>query len=117
MGDSIATNLFMVGYAYQRGLLPLSEAAILKAIELNGTAVESNKRAFQLGTPGGGRSGEGCRGGRCPRELPDSQRLSDVARRDRSRAASKFLTDYQDAAYAKRYTDLVAQRAARPKRA
>src|SRR5258708_39250079 len=44
MGDSIATNLFMVGYAYQRGLIPVSEAAILKAIELNGAAVGSNPR-------------------------------------------------------------------------
>ena len=51
MGDSIATNLFMVGFAYQRGLIPLSEAAILRAIELNGAAVESNKQSFKLGTP------------------------------------------------------------------
>src|SRR5207342_2069026 len=42
MGDSIATNLFMVGYAYQRGLLPLGEEAITRAIELNGAAVDSN---------------------------------------------------------------------------
>ena len=49
MGDSIATNLFMVGYAYQRGLLPLGEAAILRAIELNGAAVESNKQSFRWG--------------------------------------------------------------------
>ena len=49
MGDSIATNLFMVGYAYQRGRLPISQAAIEKAIALNGTAVESNKRSFQGG--------------------------------------------------------------------
>ena len=49
MGDSIATNLFMVGYAYQRGLLPLGEAAILRAIELNGAAVESNKQSFHWG--------------------------------------------------------------------
>ena len=49
MGDSIATNLFMVGYAYQRGLLPVGEAAILRAIELNGAAVESNKQSFYWG--------------------------------------------------------------------
>ena len=49
MGDSIATNLFMVGFAYQRGLLPLSEAAILRAIELNATAVESNRQSFLWG--------------------------------------------------------------------
>ena len=49
MGDSIATNLFMVGYAYQRGLLPLSEASILRAIELNGAAIESNRQSFRWG--------------------------------------------------------------------
>ncbi|MGE5150603.1 MAG: indolepyruvate ferredoxin oxidoreductase family protein, partial [Rhodospirillaceae bacterium] len=49
MGDSIATNLFMVGFAYQRGLLPLSETSILKAIEINGAAVESNTQSFKWG--------------------------------------------------------------------
>src|SRR5215203_3050202 len=49
MGDSIATNLFMVGYAYQRGLIPVGEPAIMKAIELNGAAVESNTLAFRWG--------------------------------------------------------------------
>src|SRR5690349_628913 len=46
MGDSIATNLFMVGYAFQKGLIPLAERSILQAIEINGAAVESNKGAF-----------------------------------------------------------------------
>ena len=49
MGDSIATNLFMVGYAYQRGLIPVGEEAIVRAIELNATAVESNKQSFRWG--------------------------------------------------------------------
>jgi indolepyruvate ferredoxin oxidoreductase len=49
MGDSIATNLFMVGFAYQRGLLPVSEAAILRAIELNAAAIEANKQSFRWG--------------------------------------------------------------------
>jgi indolepyruvate ferredoxin oxidoreductase len=49
MGDSIATNLFMVGYAYQKGLLPVSEASILRSLELNGAAVESNKKSFHWG--------------------------------------------------------------------
>src|SRR5438270_9394681 len=49
MGDSIATNLFMVGFAYQRGLLPLTEQAIVRAIELNGASVESNKQSFRWG--------------------------------------------------------------------
>src|SRR5205085_2543793 len=49
MGDSIATNLFMVGYAWQKGFIPVREASILQAIELNGAAVESNKKAFEWG--------------------------------------------------------------------
>ncbi|HEX8375937.1 MAG TPA: 2-oxoacid:acceptor oxidoreductase family protein, partial [Geminicoccaceae bacterium] len=49
MGDSIGTNMLMLGYAWQKGLVPLSEAAILHAIELNGAAVEFNKQAFAWG--------------------------------------------------------------------
>jgi indolepyruvate ferredoxin oxidoreductase len=49
MGHSIATNIFMLGYAFQRGLMPLSLEAILRAIELNGAAVEDNRRAFHWG--------------------------------------------------------------------
>ena len=44
MGDSIATNPFMLGYAYQKGLLPISGESILKAIEVHGVAVQSNKK-------------------------------------------------------------------------
>jgi len=49
IGDAIATNLFMLGYAYQRGLVPIGHAAIEQAIALNGTAVEANKAAFNWG--------------------------------------------------------------------
>ena len=49
MGDSIATNLFMLGFAYQKGAIPISEAALLRAIELNGVAIESNKKSFLWG--------------------------------------------------------------------
>ena len=62
MGDSIATNLFMVGYAFQRGLIPLGEAAIMRAIELNGAGDRIEQAELQLGTPGGGRSGARRRG-------------------------------------------------------
>ena len=51
-GDAIATNMFLVGYAFQQGLIPLSQEAIMRAIELNGVAVESNQRAFQWGRIG-----------------------------------------------------------------
>nr|WP_025899198.1 DUF6537 domain-containing protein [Sneathiella glossodoripedis] len=49
MGDSIAANLFLLGYAYQKGTIPLSAAAIEQAIELNGVAIEANKRSFAWG--------------------------------------------------------------------
>lgn len=49
MGDSIAANLFMLGYAFQRGAVPVALGSLLKAIELNGVAVASNQQAFQWG--------------------------------------------------------------------
>ena len=49
MGDPIACNFFMVGYAFQKGLLPLSSNAIHKALELNGVQVEFNQKAFEWG--------------------------------------------------------------------
>ncbi len=49
MGDAIATNLFMLGYAWQQGLVPLSFEALMRAVELNGAAVEMNKTAFAWG--------------------------------------------------------------------
>ncbi len=106
MGDSIATNLFMVGYAYQRGVLPLAEASILRAIELNETAIEANKQSFRWGRLAAVEP-ERVSALAIPRAVPETQRLSEsldemIARR------VKFLTDYQDAAYAKRYSDLVA---------
>jgi indolepyruvate ferredoxin oxidoreductase len=49
LGDTIATNLFMLGFAFQKGLIPLAASSLLHAIELNGIAVEANKRAFHWG--------------------------------------------------------------------
>src|ERR1700749_2629045 len=49
LGDSIATNMMMMGYAYQRGLLPLTAQAIEQAIEVNGVAGKINPQAFRLG--------------------------------------------------------------------
>ena len=107
MGDSIATNLFMVGFAYQRGLLPVSEDAIVRAIELNGTAIESNKQSFRWGRLAAVDPAR-VSAAAIPSAIPDSQRMSGsldeiIARR------AEFLTGYQDAAYAKRYTDFVAK--------
>ncbi|WJR81171.1 indolepyruvate ferredoxin oxidoreductase family protein [Bradyrhizobium sp. NP1] len=49
LGDSIATNIMLMGYAYQKGLLPLSAEAIEKAIEVNGVSIKMNTEAFRLG--------------------------------------------------------------------
>ncbi|MCW5299476.1 indolepyruvate ferredoxin oxidoreductase family protein [Herbaspirillum lusitanum] len=110
MGDAIATNMFMLGYAWQRGWVPLSESALLKAIELNALSVEFNKQAF-----GWGRAA-----------AHDADMVAQAARRngmtaqviDFKRPPSleevlakrvDFLTQYQNAAYARRYSDFVAQ--------
>jgi indolepyruvate ferredoxin oxidoreductase len=108
MGDSIATNLFMVGYAYQRGLLPLSEASILKAIELNGAAIESNKQSFNWGRLAAVDGARVAAAAVPPAAKPESQRLSQSLDEMIERRV-EFLTAYQDAAYAKRYSDLVAK--------
>ena len=49
MGDSIATNLFMLGFAFQKGLCRFRLTPSMRAIELNGAAVEINKRSFSWG--------------------------------------------------------------------
>jgi indolepyruvate ferredoxin oxidoreductase len=77
MGDSIATNLFMVGYAYQRGLIPVGEAAILK-----GDRAERRRRRIEqaellLGPPCRGRAGARRRRRDPAADKPESQRLSE----------------------------------------
>jgi indolepyruvate ferredoxin oxidoreductase len=49
LGDSIATNLFMLGYAFQKGLVPLSVESIMQAIKLNGVSVTKNQETFAWG--------------------------------------------------------------------
>jgi indolepyruvate ferredoxin oxidoreductase len=49
MGDQVFANILLTGFAWQRGLIPLGLAAIDRALELNGTAVAANRRAFALG--------------------------------------------------------------------
>ncbi|HZZ95144.1 MAG TPA: indolepyruvate ferredoxin oxidoreductase family protein [Usitatibacter sp.] len=109
MGDSIATNLFMVGFAWQRGLIPLAESSIIQAIELNGAAVESNRKAFEWGRRAAVEPDFVQRAATPPEDLRrDSLRLSDdldelIARR------RAFLVDYQSEKYAARYETFVAK--------
>jgi indolepyruvate ferredoxin oxidoreductase len=162
MGDAIAANLFMLGYAWQQGLVPLSLDAIMRAVELNGAAVEMNKTAFAWGRlavvePAAVAEAAGVirnaptRAETTPRELPLlpptpseghesglSPRDADLRAEDElrhvpasaagdvaflplddlrlSRSLDElvarrvaFLTDYQNAAYARRYADFVAR--------
>ena len=53
MGDPIASNMFMLGAAWQRGLVPIRREAIDRAIELNGVAIDANKQAFEWGRRAG----------------------------------------------------------------
>ncbi len=104
MGDAIFGNLFLLGHAWQRGLVPVSLAAMHKAIELNGVAVEANLKAFLWGRRAAHDRAavERFASPATVVELPRTPTLDDlVARR------TAYLTDYQDAAYAGRYRDLV----------
>ena len=104
MGDSIATNLFMLGFAYQKGLLPLSGAALMRAIELNGTAVAANQKAFQWGRCAAVdlKSVESAATPAQPVILTMPQTLASFVMR---RVVD--LTAYQDARYARHYEAMV----------
>jgi indolepyruvate ferredoxin oxidoreductase len=105
MGDSIAANLFMLGYAFQKGSLPLTLAAIERAIALNGVAVDANKRSFGFGRLAAHDRGQVealVHGALHDDAAPEPQGLDALVEH---RAA--FLKSYQNAAYAQRYRDSV----------
>ena len=110
LGDSIGSNLFLLGYAWQHGLVPVSAAALEEAIELNGVAVEFNKQAFLWGRRCADQP-EKVLGLLEDRDVPAPPSLQDTID---DRAAR--LADYQDDAYAQRYRELIAAtRAADPR--
>ena len=108
LGDAIGANLFLVGFALQRGLIPVGLPSLERAIELNGRAVGMNKRALAWGRLA----------------AHDRKRVEDLAA-PRIRASKspvvaetlealverriRFLTDYQNERYARRYADFVAR--------
>jgi len=106
LGDSIATNLFMLGYAFQKGLIPVKEQSILKAIELNGVAIDANMQAFTWGR-------------RAAVNLQEVQTIATPAQplimqlpqnlETLIRRRVAFLSDYQNRSYAKRYESLVTK--------
>jgi indolepyruvate ferredoxin oxidoreductase len=108
LGDAIATNLFMVGVAYQKGLLPVSAAAIERAIELNRVGVDMNRHAFLWGRRAAHDPAAVEARAMPAAELPDHRRRSASLDEMIERRVAD-LTEYQDAAYAKRYHALVAR--------
>ncbi|MBB4641432.1 indolepyruvate ferredoxin oxidoreductase family protein [Rhizorhapis suberifaciens] len=102
IGDSIATNIMMVGYAAQKGLLPVSVASIEEAIKLNGTFVKGNLRTFALGRLAAYDPGGLAREIGAATELP---RLDTVDAVLESRG--HLLADYQNQAYADGYASFV----------
>ncbi len=107
LGDTTATNVLLLGFAWQQGLVPLSRQALQRAIELNGVAVEMNLQAFEWGR----------------RAAADPRALEQVLDEARGREApprtldelidhrARFLGDYQDRRYAERYRDTVRRAA------
>jgi len=105
MGDSIAANLFLLGYAFQKGTLPLSSQSIIKAIELNGVAIESNKRSFAWGRKAAAATEE-VKKIALP-EAPLSFETRPETLDEMIARRVEFLTGYQNKRYAKRYSALV----------
>ncbi|WP_299142729.1 indolepyruvate ferredoxin oxidoreductase family protein [uncultured Tateyamaria sp.] len=96
MGDSVFANVMLLGAAWQRGMVPVSEMAIKQAVTLNAVAIEQNMRAFDIG--------------RIWAHDPTSFDVGNVPTQPRNAAdiiahRSALLTDYQNAAYAARYRD------------
>lgn len=110
LGDSIASNLFMLGYAYQKGLVPVAAEAIDRAIELNGVAVAFNQQAFLWGRRAAhdGNAVEKLVRPAVAEEAPRCQTLEEIVS-DRV----ERLSAYQNAAYAERYRRLVERVRAR----
>jgi indolepyruvate ferredoxin oxidoreductase len=106
LGDAIYTNPLLLGYAWQQGKVPLSLAALMRAMELNGVQVDNNKAAFTWGR-------------HCAQQLPQVQALFQaqqviqfVKQPSVDELVAKrvaFLTDYQNSAYAATYQSFVAK--------
>jgi indolepyruvate ferredoxin oxidoreductase len=108
-GQSIGANMFMVGYAYQLGAIPLSAAAIEQAIALNGEAVAMNRSAFHWGRRAVvDRAAVENLAKPATATASDARRLSESFEETVERRV-KFLTAYQNAAYAARYLALVGK--------
>jgi len=106
MGDAIATKMLMLGYAYQKGWVPVSVASLERAIELNGVAVDFNKQSFLWGRRAAVDLGRVERIARPADVIAMGEHFSRSLDELMERRI-KHLTGYQDAAYAERYRKLV----------
>lgn len=103
-GDAILANMILLGYAWQLGGVPVSEAALRRAIELNAVAVDANLQAFQLGRLSAWRP-DALREAVTPQPTSTKQEtLEEILARH-----CEALTAYQDSAYAQRYLDTITR--------
>ena len=102
MGDAIAANMFLLGHAWQRGLVPIGLEAIDKAMELNGTGIAMNRAAFGWGRRSAVEPVAVAAAAGSSNQAPLAETLDDILAR-----RVDFLTRYQNAGYAERYGDLV----------
>ncbi|WP_233860234.1 indolepyruvate ferredoxin oxidoreductase family protein [Paraburkholderia sp. HD33-4] len=112
MGDAVATNVFLLGYAWQKGMIPLEEQSLVRAIELNGAAVEMNKSAFAWGR-------QAALDLSIARSAAGLEKVSIIAMPQRKATLQQIvadrvgrLTGYQGAAYGGRYEQFVHEIAA-----
>ncbi len=101
MGDALYANLFLLGYAWQLGLVPVSLAALDRAIDLNAAAVAMNRKAFPWGRRPAHDPAGVARHAAPAEPAPPPTLDESIAKR------VAYLTAYQDAAYAARYRALV----------
>jgi indolepyruvate ferredoxin oxidoreductase len=107
LGDSIATNMMMMGFAYQKGLLPLSAAAIEQAIAVNGVAVKMNTQAFQLGRLAAADPARLAAMMKGHEEATAANTLDAMSLDEIISHRSAMLKAYQNGRLARRYRDLV----------
>lgn len=103
LGDTVFSNVMMLGFAWQQGLLPVGEAALKRAIELNGVAIEKNLRAFAWGRLAAVEPET------LQRRLDEAPLAADASLDEVVARHARLLTRYQDGAYAERYLQKVAR--------
>ncbi|MDA8869958.1 indolepyruvate ferredoxin oxidoreductase family protein [Rhizobiaceae bacterium] len=106
-GDAIASNMFMLGYAFQKGGLPLGVEAIRTAIAMNGVAVAMNQAAFDWGRVAAHDMAALPQTESAAEEVLDHRVLSETTDEMVQRRVAR-LTDYKSARYARRFADRIA---------